>query len=170
MKKTEKVINFNFEQPWKKIVILFKSVFRTQSNICNAAFLGKELTVKSCQLFSKKSSIGDFRLGSTYTSSVNHQRTFRESGPRTCRKSGPYAKIHCIGQKHLDDKLEVADFKYDNNLLNLKPKITPTRHFWFQIWNFFVFHKTLLNDIYKGAEYACVCVTHYVPIYLNLPK
>ena len=44
------------------------------------------------------------------------------------RKSGPYAKIHCIGQKHLYDKLEVTDFKYDNNFLNLKPKITQIRH------------------------------------------
>ena len=52
---------------------------------------------------------------------------------KTYRKTRPYAKIHCIGQKHLYDKLEVADFKYDNNFLNLKPKITQTRHFWFQI-------------------------------------
>ena len=47
-------------------------------------------------------------------------RTFRKSGPRTYRISGPYAKIHYIGQEHLYDKLEVADFKYDNNFLNLK--------------------------------------------------
>ena len=84
--------------------------------------------------------------------------TFRKSRPRTYRKSGPYAKTHCIGQKHLYDKLEVADFKYDDNFLNLKPKITETRHFWFQVWKYFVLHKTLLNDIFKGAEYACICV------------
>ena len=50
-------------------------------------------------------------------------RTFRKSRPRTYRKSGPYVKIYCIGQKHPYDKLEVADFKYDYNFLNLKPKI-----------------------------------------------
>ena len=56
-------------------------------------------------------------------------RIFRKSGPleKTGRgpkkKSGPNANIHCIGQKHPYDKLEVADFKYDNNFLNLKPKI-----------------------------------------------
>ena len=96
--------------------------------------------------------------------------TFRKSRPRTHRKSGPYAKINCIGQKYLYDKLEVADFKYDNNFLNLKPKITQTRHFWFQVWKFFVLHKTLLNDIFKGAEYACICVKHYVPIRTRVPN
>ena len=41
------------------------------------------------------------------------------------RKSGPHAKIHYIGQKHLQDKLKVADFKYDNNFsLKLQPKNT----------------------------------------------
>ena len=50
-------------------------------------------------------------------------QTFRKSRLRTYRKSGPYAKIHCIGQKHPYDKLEVADFKYDYDFLNLKPKI-----------------------------------------------
>ena len=59
--------------------------------------------------------------------------TFRKGGPRTYRKSRPNANIHCIGQKYPYDKLEVADFKYDNNFLNLKPKITQTRHFWFQV-------------------------------------
>ena len=42
-----------------------------------------------------------------------------KSGPRTYRKSGPYAKIHYIGQKNPYDKLEVADFKYDKYFLNL---------------------------------------------------
>ena len=36
---------------------------------------------------------------------------------------GPIEKADPIGQKHLYDKLKVADFKYDNNFLNLKPKI-----------------------------------------------
>ena len=116
-------------------------------------------------------------LGSKYAPSANDQmaylmnRTFwkseplEKSGPRTYRKSGPYAKIHYIGQKNPYDKLEVADLKYDNNFLNLKLKITnKTRHFWFQVWKFFVLHKTLLNDIFKGAEYACICVKYYVPI------
>ena len=44
-------------------------------------------------------------------------RTFRKSGPQAYRKTGPYEKIHCVGQKHLYDKLEVADFKYDNIFL-----------------------------------------------------
>ena len=51
--------------------------------------------------------------------------TFRKSGP--LEKVDPWliekANIHCIGQKHTYDKLEVADFKYDNNSLNRKPKI-----------------------------------------------
>ena len=54
-------------------------------------------------------------------------QTFRKCGPldrpRTYTKSGPNASIHCIGRKYPYDKLEVADFKYDNNFLNLKPKI-----------------------------------------------
>ena len=38
------------------------------------------------------------------------------------RKSGTYAKIDCIRQKHVYDKLE-ADFKYDNKFsLKLHPK------------------------------------------------
>ena len=49
-------------------------------------------------------------------------RIFRKSGPleKTGRgpkkKSGPNANIHCIGQKHPYDKLEVADF----NSLNIQ--------------------------------------------------
>ena len=39
------------------------------------------------------------------------KRTFRKRGPRTLTKSGHYTKIHCIGQKHLYDKLEDADFQ-----------------------------------------------------------
>ena len=90
--------------------------------------------VKSCQLFSKNSPIVDVRLGSKYSYSVNHQMAyfvpseswiFRKSGPRTLRKSRPYAKIHYIGQKRLYDKLQVADFKYDYNFFKkLRPKNT----------------------------------------------
>ena len=36
----------------------------------------------------------------------------------TFRKSGAHAKIRCIRHKHLNDKLVVADFKYDNNFSN----------------------------------------------------
>ena len=49
--------------------------------------------VNGYKLFSKKSSIVDFRLGSKYASSVNHQmayfinRIFRKSGP--LEKAGP---------------------------------------------------------------------------------
>ena len=60
-------------------------------------------------------------------------RTFRKSGPQTYRKTGLYAKIHCIGQKHLYNTLEIADFKYKNNFLNLKPKSTQIRQFWVEI-------------------------------------
>ena len=46
--------------------------------------------------------------------------TFRKSGPLEkadpgTLKSGLYAKIHCIGKKHIYSKLEVADFKYDDS-------------------------------------------------------
>ena len=47
----------------------------------------------------------------------------KKEDPGPTATSGANAKIHCIGQKHPYDKLEVADFKYDNNFLNLKPKI-----------------------------------------------
>ena len=40
--------------------------------------------------------------------------TFRKSGLRTFTKNRHYVKIHCGGQKHLYDKLEVAGFKYDS--------------------------------------------------------
>ena len=66
-------------------------------------------------------------------------RTFRKSEPLEKADpvptvtANPMHKIHCIGQKHFYDKLEFADFKYDNNFLNLKPKITQRRYFWFQV-------------------------------------
>ena len=40
--------------------------------------------------------------------------TFRKSGLWTFTKSRHYAKIHCVGQNHLYDKLEIAAFKYDS--------------------------------------------------------
>ena len=55
----------------------------------------------------------------------------RKIGPRTFRKSGPYAKIRCIG--HLYDKLEVADLKYGIDFSDLNPKTTQLRHFWFLV-------------------------------------
>ena len=58
-----------------------------------------------------------------YKVGLQKKWTLRKSGSRTFRNSGTYAKIHCIGQQHLYDKLEVADFKCDNNLsLKLEPK------------------------------------------------
>ena len=44
--------------------------------------------------------------------------------PWTFRKGGPYAKIHYNGSKWLTfDKLEGADFKYDNGFSDSRPKI-----------------------------------------------
>ena len=43
----------------------------------------------------------------------------------TFRKSELYVKIHCIGLKWVDGKLEVTDFKHDNEFsLKLQPKDT----------------------------------------------
>ena len=56
--------------------------------------------VKSCQLFSKISSIEDARLGSKYTSSVKHQieyfikRTFRKYRSLEKADPGPLQKTH----------------------------------------------------------------------------
>ena len=36
--------------------------------------------------------------------------------------SGPYAKIHCIFEKFIFDKVKGADFKYDNISYNFLPK------------------------------------------------
>ena len=66
-------------------------------------------------------------------------RTFGKSGPLGKADSGPTKNVDPVpkftvyGQKHLYDKLEVVDFDHDNNFLNLKIKITQTRHFWFQV-------------------------------------
>lgn len=49
-----------------------RDVFRTQSNICNGAFLGR-LTAKNCQLFWQQSSVVDVLLGCQYVFSINHQ-------------------------------------------------------------------------------------------------
>ena len=50
------------------------------------------------------------------------KRTFRKKG--NFEKADPghwtYAKIHCIVQKYLYDKLEVADFKYDYSFSLIK--------------------------------------------------
>ena len=48
VEKNQKVINFKVETSGKKIVIVFRGVIRTLSNIYNGAFLIKQLTVKSC--------------------------------------------------------------------------------------------------------------------------
>ena len=57
----------------KIFVIVFASVFRTESYIYDGAFSGKYLTAKSCLLFSRKSFIADVWLDSKYAFSVNHQ-------------------------------------------------------------------------------------------------
>ena len=110
-----------------------------------------------------------------YKPDLQKNWTFRKSGPRTYRKREPNAKIHCIGQKHLYDKLEVADFKYDNNFLNLKRKITQTRHFWFQVWKFLLCIKHCLmtySRVLNMPAYAWNITCLYEPefqIYLSLP-
>ena len=66
-------------------------------------------------------------------------RAFRKCGPLEkaepgpIEKADPMLKFTVLVKKHLYDKLELADFKCDNNFLNLKPKITKTRHFWFLV-------------------------------------
>ena len=40
-KKIQKVINFKVETSGKKVVIIFRGIFRTQSNIYDGAFVGK---------------------------------------------------------------------------------------------------------------------------------
>ena len=60
-----------------------------------------------------------------YNAHLQKKWTLRKRGPLTYRKNKPYANIPCTGQKHLNDKLEIADFKYGNNFsLKLQPKIT----------------------------------------------
>ena len=66
-------MNFNWETSRKKIVIIFRGVFRTQSNVYDGAFSGKLVTAERCQQFLQKTSVVDVRLGSKYASSVNHQ-------------------------------------------------------------------------------------------------
>ena len=53
------------------------------------------------------------------------------------------------------DKFEGTDFKYGYSFSNVQPKVIQIRHFWFQIWKFFVLHKTLLNDIFQNADVKC---------------
>ena len=60
-----------------------------------------------------------------YEAHLQKKWTLRKSGPLTYRKSEAYSKIRSIGQKYRNDKLEIANFKYDNNFsLNLPPKNT----------------------------------------------
>ena len=51
---------------------LRRGIFRTQSNIYDGAFMRKWLKAKSCQLFSRKSSIVNVRLGFKYASVTQH--------------------------------------------------------------------------------------------------
>ena len=118
-KKNQKVINFNSETSRKSFVILFRGVFRTQSNIYDRAFLGKELTIKSYWLFSKKSSIADVRQGSKYASSVNHRMAYFIK--RTFRKSIPLEKQTLC----------------QNLLYWSKSPSRQIRGSWFQIWQYF---------------------------------
>ena len=51
------------------------------------------------------------------------KRTFGKSGPE--EKADIGYKIHCTGKNHLNDKIEIPDFKYDNNYsLKLRSKNT----------------------------------------------
>ena len=50
------------------------------------------------------------------------------------------------------NKFEGADFKYGYSFSNLQPKIIQIRHFWFQVWKYFILHKILLNDIFENAD------------------
>ena len=57
----------------------------------------------------------------------------------TYRKGGPFAKTHYNGQKCIFDKLEGAEFKYDNSFIKFQSKNTQIRHFlsqFFLTWNF----------------------------------
>ena len=66
-------------------------------------------------------------------------KDLRKSGPQTLRKSGPYANICCIGQKHLNDKLEVADCKYDNNFSALQFFSNCSLNQTFLVWKLRIF-------------------------------
>ena len=50
-------------------------------------------------------------------------------------------------------KFEDAYFKYDNSLFKFLPKNTQIRHFWSQIWAFFVLRKILQLDKFEGADF-----------------
>ena len=76
--------------------------------------------VKSCQLFSKISSIEDVRLGSKYTSTVKHQmeyfikRTFKKYRSLEKADAGLYKKcILCQNSLYWS----TLYFKYDNKIL-----------------------------------------------------
>ena len=73
-----------------KNIIIFRSLFRTQSKIYDEAFFCENSwRVKMENCFSKKSSIVNVRMGSKYACGINHQITpgFYNSGiliyPRT---------------------------------------------------------------------------------------
>ena len=51
--------------------------------------------------------------------------TLRKSGSQPIEKADPMPQFTVLVQKHLYDKLEVTEFKYDNNFsLKLQPKNT----------------------------------------------
>ena len=122
-KKRNKILNvtnFNLETS-RKICYSIQKYIQNPVKHLRWSFLGE--IVNDWKLFTifEENFIVDVRLGSKYASSIHHQTsyfiksTFRKSGSPIFWKSGPRAKIRCIGQKHLNDKLEVSDFKYDNN-------------------------------------------------------
>ena len=56
-------------------------------------------------------------MGILYKVDPTWIQNFRESGPRTFRKSGPYTKDYCMSKKLTFEKFERVDFKYNNNYL-----------------------------------------------------
>ena len=53
------------------------------------------------------------------------------------------------------DKLEEADFKYDNDIFNFQPRNMQVRHIWSQIYGFLFFNQTLPKDKFEGADFKC---------------
>ena len=50
------------------------------------------------------------------------------------------------------DKVEGADFKYDNSFFKFQPKNTQISYLWSQIEAFLFFHKILQLDKFEGAD------------------
>ena len=132
------------------------TVLRTQSNIYDGGFMRKQLMVKSCQLFSKISSIEDVRLGSKYTSTVKHQmeyfikRTFKKY--RSLEKADPglYKKrILCQNSLYWS----TLYFKYDNKIL------VPNLMF-FCFCSFFYCLFVLNNSLHFGKFQEADCKHH----------